>query len=221
MDSLTVVVERLNAEPLPVVVHGVDVEITGNDVVAGLGQLMKDDQNIPIIPGFIGALYNEQYGVIESYANMLTPIPDPLNPIGAYFSMRCTDSILAVTPEDFTSAVQEIHPAFRAGFQRRLDKEIAQCIAWGARVPSPEDRRPAVSDVPTLIISGALDPFSSQEWLDSTLATLSNGHGVMLPYHMHYVIQNSCAANMLIAFINDPNAEVDVSCVENIRPPRP
>ncbi len=219
VDSVAVVVERLNAEPLPVVVHGVDVVVTGYELIAGLSQLMKDDQNIPIIPGFIGALYAEQYEVVEVYATRLTPLPDPLNPIGAYFSMRCTDSILAVTPEDFSAALQEIRPVFRAAFQRRLDNEITQCTAWGARVPTLEDRLPAVSDVPTLIVSGALDPFSSQEWLDSTLATLPNGHGLMLPYHLHYVTQNPCAARLLTGFIEDPTTAPDMSCAERVRPP--
>lgn len=219
VEALAVVVERLNANPLPVMVHGAEVLITGNDVVSGVNQLMKDHANIPIIPGFIASLYAEQYGIVEIYANNLTPPPDPLNPIGAYFSMRCTDSILVVSDATYDAALQTIHPAFRGAFKQRHEVGVKQCMEWGARIPTAADAAPAVTDTPVLIISGALDPFSSQEWLDSTLETLPNGHGFMLPYHLHYVIQHSCASKLLVSFIDNPQAELDASCMERVVPP--
>jgi pimeloyl-ACP methyl ester carboxylesterase len=219
VEALAVVVERLNANPLPVVVHGVEQLITGNDVANGVGQLMKDHANIPIIPGFIATLYAEQYGIIETYANNLTPRPDPLNPIGAYLSMRCTDSILVVSEVTYDAALQTIHPAFREGFKQRHEFSAGQCLDWGARIPTAADAAPAITDTPVLIISGALDPFSSQEWLDSTLATLPNGRGFMLPYHLHYVTQHPCALQLLVNFIDDPQADLDASCMDKVLPP--
>ncbi len=218
--ALAVIVERLNANPLPVTVHGVDTSLTGDNVLQGFGQLLKDDVNIPIVPGLIGALYAEQYDVVMPYVSALSPVPDPLSPIGAYMSMRCTDSILAVTPEAFDAALESINPAFRAGYAAVHEQMVAECQAWGARIPTDADRLPAVADTPVLIMSGALDQYSSQEWLDSTLATLPNGHGFMLPYHMHYVIQHPCASRLLIGFIEDPSAELDASCMETIPAPR-
>lgn len=218
--ALAVIVERLNENPLPVTVHNIETGLTGDDVIAGFMQLLKDENNIAVVPGLIAALYAEQYQVLISYANALTPAPDPLNPIGAYLSMRCTDSILAVTDEAYDAALQSINPAFREGFTRKHQRDVAQCEAWGARTPTPEDRLPAMTDTPALIISGALDIYSSQEWLDSTVETLPNGYGFMLPYHLHYVIHNPCASSLLIGFIEDPNAGLDASCMATIQPPR-
>lgn len=219
VEALAVVAERLNANPLPVVIHGTEMLINGNDVIAGVGQLMKDHANIPIIPGFIATLYAEQYGIVETYANNLTPAPDPLNPIGAYLSMRCTDSILVVSDATYDAALQSIHPAFREAFRQRHAANVKQCVDWGARIPTAADAAPAITDTPVLIISGALDPFSSQEWLDSTLANLPNGHGFMLPYHLHYVIQHPCASRLLVGFIADPTASLDASCMDKVLPP--
>lgn len=218
-EQLAVIVERLNAKPLPVTIHNVETVLTGNDVIAGLGQLFKDEMNIPIVPGLIAALYAEQYEIVMPYVSALSQPPDPLNPIGAYLSMRCTDSILAAAPEAFNAALQRIHPAFRDGYSAENQREITQCQAWGARVPTEDDRLSAATDTPVLIISGALDPYSSQDWLDSTLAALPNGHGFMLPYHMHYVIQNPCANRLLVGFIEDPTTAPDASCMTTVRPP--
>ncbi len=218
-DQLAVIVERLDASPLPITVANVDTELTGFNIISGLAQLLKDEQNTSIIPGLIAALYAEQYDVVMPYVSALSQPPDPLNPIGAYLSMRCTDSILATSSEAFDAALQSIHPAFRKGYTAENQREIAQCQAWGARVPTEADRLPAVTDTPVLIISGALDPYSSQEWLDSTLATLPNGQGFMLPYHMHYVIHHPCASKLLTGFIEDPSAELDASCIATVKPP--
>ncbi len=219
-EQVAVVVERLNANPLPITVMGVDTVLTGDNVLAGLGQLLKDETNIPIIPGLIAALYTEQYDLVMPYVSALSQPPDPtLNPIGAYLSMRCTDSILATTPAAITAALQAIHPAFREPYAHEHQREVTQCQTWGARLPTEADRLPAVTDTPVLIISGALDPYSAQEWLDSTLASLPNGHGFMLPYHLHYVIHNRCAARLLTGFINDPTAEPDASCMADIPAP--
>jgi pimeloyl-ACP methyl ester carboxylesterase len=219
IDNLAVVVERLNANPLPVTILGVDTVLTGDDLISGLAQLLKDEVNIPIIPGLIAALHAEQYNVVMPYVNALSQPPDPLNPIGAYLSMRCTDSILATNPDAIERALESVHPAFREGFIREHQREVAQCQTWGARVPSDADLLPATADTPVLIISGALDPYSSQEWLDSTLANLPNGHGFMLPYHLHYVSGHPCASRLLVGFIESPTAELDASCMAEVTPP--
>ncbi|MBI5666532.1 MAG: alpha/beta fold hydrolase [Chloroflexi bacterium] len=218
-DELAVIVERLDATPLPVTVGKVDTELTGFNILAGMGQLLKDEKNIPIIPGLIAALYAEQYDVVMPYVAALSPQPDPLNPIGAYLSMRCTDSILVTTSESFDAALQTINPVFHDGYLTENQREITQCQAWEARVPTEADQQPAVTDTPVLIISGALDPYSSQEWMDSTLEHLANGYGFMLPYHMHYVTQHPCASKLLVGFIDDPTVEPDASCMAEIKPP--
>ena len=218
-EELAVIVERVNENPLPIMVHGVENELDGSTVISGLSQLFKDETNIPVIPGLLAALYAEQYDVVVPYVNALNPLPDPLNPIGAWLSMRCTDSILVTTPEAIDEAFQSINPAFQVGLVEDHQRQVEQCELWGARVPTEADPLPAVADTPVLIISGALDMYSSQEWLDSTLETLPNGQGFMLPYHMHYVIHNPCAAGLLTGFIEDPGAELDSSCIAEVPAP--
>ncbi|MBZ0296620.1 MAG: alpha/beta hydrolase, partial [Anaerolineae bacterium] len=218
-EKLAVVVERLNAAPLAITVLGQDIDFNGSDLLIGLGAFLKDEQNTSLLPGLLAGLDAGQYDDIEYYANALSTPPDPLNPIGAWLSMRCTDSILAVTPEAMEASLQAIQPAFYEIYRQAHQAQVEQCQAWRARMPDESDRLPAVADTPVLIISGALDPYSSQEWLDSTLAHLPNGQGIMLPYHLHYVVQHPCASDLLSGFIDDPTATLDSSCMADIQPP--
>lgn len=216
IDELAIIVERLDDNPLSITVLGEEVEFKGSDLLLGLGELLKDETKIPIVPGLIATLYAGQYDQIETYANALSTPPDPLRPIGAWYSMRCTDSILLTSPEAFNAALEQLNPAFRAAYAAANADQRSECEIWGARVPTEADPQPAITDVPVLIMSGALDPYSSQAWLDSTLATLPNGYGFLVPYHAHYVVGNRCVDRVLTDFINDPTVAPDGTCIEAI-----
>lgn len=219
IELLTVIVSRLDAKPIQIDSAAGGGELTGFDVVSILSELLKDETNLPILPGLIATLYMEQYDFVLPYANLSFVNPDPQHPMGAWLSMRCTDSILLTTPEAYDAALQAIPEAFRASLLAHHQRQVTMCEAWGARVPSEADRGPAITDTPTLIISGKLDPFSSQQWLDDTLETLPNGYGFMLPYHMHFVIQNPCAAGLLVNFVEGPERAPDPGCLDEIPPP--
>jgi pimeloyl-ACP methyl ester carboxylesterase len=215
--QLAAVVARLEAAP--VAAPDAAGELNSIDLLVALSELLKDDMNIPVVPGLMAALYGEQYDFALPFANAATLPPDPLFPVGAWLSMRCTDSILATTPEAMEAALQTIDPAFHDPVIAIYALQVGWCEDWGARPPTNTDRLPAVTNTPVLIISGALDPFSSAAWLASTLETLPNGHGFMLPHHMHFVIQNPCAAGLLTGFIDDPAHEPDASCLSEVVPP--
>lgn len=213
------IVGRFQENPLPVETDEVVGEVNDVDLLFVLSELIKDEANIPIIPGLIASLYAGQYDAVIPYANAATLPTDPRYPLGAWLSMRCTDSILNTTPDALETTLQTLDPAFHDGFMWAYEWQVAVCETWGARIPDEADRQPAVTDTPTLIISGALDPFSSQEWLNSALETLPNGYGFMLPYHAHFVAHNPCAARMLTGFIDDPTTAPDESCRTQIPPP--
>jgi pimeloyl-ACP methyl ester carboxylesterase len=213
------VIERLNASPIPVDANGVQGELKGIQVLAVLSEMLKDETNFPIVPSFIATLAAGNYDAVVPYVNVLEPPADPLNPYGAWLSMRCTDSILVPSSDMIEEALQGLSPSVRGSFMDVHQGQRALCEAWGARVPTAADRLPAEADTPVLIISGALDPFSSQEWLASALETLPNGYGYMLPYHAHFVIHNPCASRLLIGFIDDPQQKPDANCMANIPSP--
>ena len=81
------------------------------------------------------------------------------------------------------------------------------------RVPSagPE---PLVSDVPTLIMNGALDHVLPKELLSEFASGLSQGHLFVFEGVAHSPVDvGECALTMMMAFLADPSGAPDSSCV--------
>jgi pimeloyl-ACP methyl ester carboxylesterase len=132
--------------------------------------------------------------------------------------MRCTDSILATTPDQLEAALATIEPAFRDSFRQGTAFQVSQCQTWGAHVPTAAEMALPVSDVPVLIMNGEFDPYSSPEAVATTLETLPNGHAYWIPGYGHGFNSNSCAQDIYGAFIDDPAAEPDSACIATIPP---
>ncbi|MEM9740348.1 MAG: alpha/beta fold hydrolase [Pseudomonadota bacterium] len=72
-----------------------------------------------------------------------------------------------------------------------------------------------ISDIPTLVVTGAVDPITPPYYADILIEGLSNGQRVDFPNTGHGgLLSNweSCGRGLLTAFIIDPEAPLDASC---------
>jgi pimeloyl-ACP methyl ester carboxylesterase len=77
-----------------------------------------------------------------------------------------------------------------------------------------ETTDPLVSDVPTLILNGALDHVIPQESLDRLAAGLPNGHVFVFEGVAHSPVDvGECALTMMLAFLADPSIAPDSACM--------
>jgi pimeloyl-ACP methyl ester carboxylesterase len=79
------------------------------------------------------------------------------------------------------------------------------------------------SDIPTLIFAGDLDPIHPPAWGKLASETLSNSQYFEFPNYGHGVFGEgrdggNCSEKILDAFLSDPNAEVDASCIAGLKP---
>ena len=164
-EKLVAIVRQLDAAPVSMEVDGTMQTLTSASVISGLGQLLKDTDGLASTPALIEALYAQQYAVVIPYAAKLTLNADyyQRNPTGAFYSMRCSDSILATTPEAMNAALAMVDPVIADIFRAQTATQIADCQTWGAHVPTDAERALPVSDVPVLILNGEFDPYSSPE----------------------------------------------------------
>ncbi len=94
------------------------------------------------------------------------------------------------------------------------------CAGWPRGEVNASLFQPVVSDVPVLILSGALDPVTPPEFGDQVGKTLSNARHVVAPGASHGVSARGCAAKVIARFIDKAlPADLDAACIET--PGRP
>ena len=94
------------------------------------------------------------------------------------------------------------------------------CRAWGLGRSDPSSLAPVVSNVPTLILAGTFDMSTAPSWVDVVTPGLGNAVVLRFPGVGHGVLPGSaCAQTIMTAFIDNPKAAVDRSCVENTAVP--
>ena len=97
---------------------------------------------------------------------------------------------------------------------------VAACTVWPAADLPAGYFEPVRSEAPTLLLSGALDPVTPPRWGAEVLRGLGNARHVVAPGAGHGVIARGCTADVIARFIDaGSHADLDVSCIEQIRRP--
>ena len=88
-----------------------------------------------------------------------------------------------------------------------------ECAAWDSNRSEPRTHAPAVSAIPTLILSGTFDSKTAPKWIGEVTPGLRNNTVVHFPGAGHGVVYRSkCAQSIMNAFVANPAASVDISC---------
>jgi hypothetical protein len=79
---------------------------------------------------------------------------------------------------------------------------------------------PINTDIPALIVAGDMDPVTPPPLAEAILPGFSNATFVVFPYTGHGPLRSlECGGDMLNSFFDDPTAEVDLSCVDEVEAP--
>jgi pimeloyl-ACP methyl ester carboxylesterase len=99
--------------------------------------------------------------------------------------------------------------------------QFADCTTWGVPAADPIENEPVWSDIPTLLLSGAYDPVTPPSWGDEAAAYLSFSTHVVFPDMGHGTVDTRpCPTRIALAFLRDPWAKPDTSCVDRLGPPK-
>ena len=79
---------------------------------------------------------------------------------------------------------------------------------------------PVVSDVPTLVLSGDIDPVTPPGWGESVVKHLSRGLHITAPGTGHGVVTTPCGNRLVSEFIDRGSIDnLDTECIAAIRRP--
>lgn len=88
---------------------------------------------------------------------------------------------------------------------------------------SPRDSReygPISTDIPALIVAGDMDPITPPPLAKAILPGFSDATYVEFPYAGHGPLRSvECGGDLLNKFYDDPNAEPDLSCLDEMEAP--
>ena len=135
--------------------------------------------------------------------------------LGMFLSVICAEDVPFITDADRRAAL----PGTFLGAVM-LDAMVKACADWPSAVMPPEYVEPVRSDLPTLILSGAIDPATPPRWGDEVAGHLSRSAHVIDPGAGHNVLPRGCAREIVARFIESGSVDdVDATCLESSRRP--
>jgi pimeloyl-ACP methyl ester carboxylesterase len=220
-EALVDMTAALDEDPLQVDVMGQRVLIDGGDAAEIVFQLMYTPLAYPVLPLFVTGLRDRRSEVVEIVLPMLlSQSVEPNVARGLYMSVVCDELFNPLLGEDIETVIAAANlPEPLAEYARRDHTAIAEgCAEWPRRELDPEINEPVVSNVRTLLSSGAFDPITPPSHGEEAARTLSNATHVVFANSGHGAILETpdCSVRILLSFLTEPDVSHDLSCSESI-----
>lgn len=137
--------------------------------------------------------------------------------MGLTLSVLCSEDLSRATPELLAADGNNNFIG-----SRTADAFVDMCSVW------PQAERPATwfepvtSDIPTLLLSGALDPVTPPAWGDIAAETLTNSRHLVATYGSHTIVGHTCANKLAGQFLDHNDvSQLDDACLTTNAKPMP
>jgi pimeloyl-ACP methyl ester carboxylesterase len=215
------VIDRLNAEPIPISLtnpldgQSYDALLTGDAVRSNLGTFLYISEIIPVLPQAIFDVHNGDIELMTQLSSTRLALLDLLSR-GMMFSVMCNSDLVGRTPEDLLNITAELPAQLVSSADPELTIEYGAfgvCENWPVLVADESAKDPLVSDIPMLVLEGEFDPITPPEYGQLVAEYLSNGYYFEFPGVGHDVLSNECARQIVGAFIADPTQAPQATCL--------
>lgn len=132
---------------------------------------------------------------------------------GFFVAVGCTDEMPRL---DVAKAREDAAGTMLGSY--RVDAQVIACRIFPRGELDPLASKPLHVNIPTLILSGELDPVTSPRFGDEMAAMLPDAKHVVMPYLSHGK-GTPCANQILNDFVKTASTKVDTKCVADT--PRP
>ncbi len=121
---------------------------------------------------------------------------------GLYFAVVCAEDA------PFYDEAALVRESQGTWFGPTMGREVLSVCADWPRGSLPQGyREPVVSSVPTLLLSGELDPVTPPAWAEEAKRTLSNSLHVVVPGVGHNTIGADCARTLMLDLLTQGSVE--------------
>jgi len=179
--------------------------------------------NPVLLPYLASAIYTPDPNLFASAIEDWSRSPEIDVPSGSYYSQLCKD-YLPVSARVSEGPAALSFPQF-AGVDLIFQLDLRACAAWNVQPDDPSDFAPIVSDIPTFLFGGSLNPMGSPTWFTQIARGLTHATVLTFPTLTAFVVQSSsapaCLTGLRLDFLRHPLAHLDVSSCEISSPPIP
>ena len=218
-DDFYKVYESLKAEPLTMKVDTTEFwsntfTLNSQDYIRIMYSRQTNESRIRNFPRVIEAFKNQEMNVIKNLVEReFGGLHSNASRMGIL--VHCYDSYSESSYDEWK---QEAEPYPQA--LSEIKYYLQPCEYWTDETAPDSLRLPFKSNVPTLLISGELDPMNPPEASESYIPWFVNAQHVMTPGMGHMFPterENYCWTQMIHDFIDYPLQAVDTSCVSAIQ----
>ena len=216
--ELRAVVTRLDSAPAPVTLNedvGLGREravLTRRTFLNGLWSHLYTATDAREIPRMIHRAAQGDFTFAAREIDQFNAIRWPRFSVGAMLAILCTEDVPFIAKADVARA--ESGELLGAPLSREL---IDACEGWPRGTLPPGYRDAVRSDVPTLVLAGALDPISPPEWAASAARSLTRNTLIVRPGAGH-LDGDDCTRRLIAEFMARANPDgMDVSCAARSR----
>jgi hypothetical protein len=131
-----------------------------------------------------------------------------------YFSVQCFEEVPFETLEQ-AEAAYKTQPDL-AGALGTAKGAFDACKIWSVPAAPAVENQAVKSDIPTLVVSGQLDPITPPAWGKQAAETLSKATMIEVPGAGHGpTLSVACPQKIALAFLDNPGAAPDTSCLKD------
>ena len=166
-------------------------------VIGALQPLTYAPEAASLIPELLALAHDGDFApLVAASLVIIGDLPDQFSP-ALHYSVTCAEDVPRVTREERINGVAD--ERVRSLARRTL----AVCDQWPKGAFPPDFTEPLRSDVPTLLLSGGLDPVTPPAYAAEVARTLANSRHVVASGFGHIVSTHACAPRLIAAFVDD------------------
>src|SRR5215831_930723 len=169
-----------------------------------------NDETASLLPFLIHEAAHDRPELMAAQALLVARSVNEQVANGMHNAVVCTEDIPFITPD----ALKD--PSIDRSYLRRffIDALIAMCSVWPRGVIDEDFHSPLASDAPALLLSGANDPVTPNEYGERAARSFKHGLHIVVPQHGHGQFSNPCVSRAMQHFIDRGSTDdLDVGCV--------
>lgn len=168
-----------------------------------------------LIPALIERAEQDDFQGLLALASLGDSGAPPNMSVGMQLSVICAEDAPRITPADVT---KESAGSLFGPYVMRLQQDA--CTFWPRGEVAEAFYEPVTSPVPTLVMSGEIDPVTPPVWGEETARHLPASKHIVIPGTGHTAGGSGCGLRIIRAFLTKGDTEgLDTSCVANVKRP--